>query len=67
MLYLLNTVLSGSTGTGLNPVYSPADVNMDGTVRASGASGGPNPTNDLLILLNVILGGSTGLGYTQHL
>lgn len=67
LLYLLNNVLSGSTGLGIGPIYHNADINMDGTVRASGTSGGPNPTNDYLILLNAILAGNTGLGFTQHL
>lgn len=66
LLYILNSVLAGSTGLGIGPVYNTADINMDGTVRASGTSGGPNPTNDYLILLNTILGGNTGLGFQQH-
>jgi hypothetical protein len=32
-VYIMGNVLSGNPGTVLSPVYSPADVNMDGTVR----------------------------------
>lgn len=61
-LYLSNTALSGNNTTITPPIYSSADMNMNGVVRVSGTQA----LSDYLFLSNVVLSGNNSLILTQH-
>lgn len=57
----LSTILGPPIGN--NPVYNNADLNMDGTVRASGRNAA---VNDALFLWNIVLQGNADAVLRQH-
>jgi hypothetical protein len=65
-LYLVNTILLGNVGTTIGPIYSSADVNMDGFIKANGPNSDTNRQNDYLFLVNTVLGGSVAKIIAQH-